>query len=91
MRLSEEEIEQSLRQLPGWAYIDGELTKRYELPTFLDAIRFVNEVARLAEEQNHHPDIRISYRRVTLQWVTHDQGGVTEIDVRLAKECDALG
>jgi 4a-hydroxytetrahydrobiopterin dehydratase len=70
----------------GWAEIDRALERTFELPTFPDAIAFVNRVAELAEAENHHPDIRIDYRKVTLRWWTHTAGGVTERDVELARK-----
>jgi len=68
----------------GWAEIEGALERTFELETFVDAIAFVNRVAELAEAENHHPDIRIDYRNVTLRWWTHSAGGITDRDVELA-------
>jgi 4a-hydroxytetrahydrobiopterin dehydratase len=68
----------------GWAEVDGALEREFELETFPAAIAFVNAVARLAERENHHPDIRISYRKVTLRWWTHTAGGITDRDRELA-------
>ena len=68
----------------GWAEIDGALEREFTFDTFPIAIAFVNAVARLAQRENHHPDIRISYRNVTLRWVTHSAGGITDRDRDLA-------
>jgi 4a-hydroxytetrahydrobiopterin dehydratase len=68
----------------GWNEVDGALEREFELPSFADAIAFVNRVAELAEAENHHPDIAISYKRVTLRWTTHSAGGITERDRELA-------
>jgi 4a-hydroxytetrahydrobiopterin dehydratase len=76
--------------LEGWAEIDGALERTFELATFPDAIAFVTRVAALAEAENHHPDIRIEYRKVTLRWWTHTAGGVTERDVELARKSGEL-
>ena len=70
--------------VPGWSDVGGALERTFELATFPDAIAFVNRVADLAEVENHHPEIRIDYRRVTLRWWTHTAGGITERDVELA-------
>jgi 4a-hydroxytetrahydrobiopterin dehydratase len=67
-----------------WPEVDGALEREFVLPSFGEAIAFVNRVAELAETENHHPDIAISYKRVTLRWTTHSEGGVTERDHRLA-------
>jgi 4a-hydroxytetrahydrobiopterin dehydratase len=68
----------------GWDEVDGALQRQFELPSFAEAIAFVNRVAELAETENHHPDIAISYKRVTLRWTTHSAGGITERDRELA-------
>jgi 4a-hydroxytetrahydrobiopterin dehydratase len=70
--------------VPGWDEVDGALQREFELPSFAEAIAFVNRVANLAEAENHHPDISVSYKRVTLRWTTHSAGGVTERDRELA-------
>ncbi|HSX21427.1 MAG TPA: 4a-hydroxytetrahydrobiopterin dehydratase [Gaiellaceae bacterium] len=75
---------QRVSELAGWDEVDGALQRVFELPSFADAIAFVNEVARLAEAENHHPDIAISYKRVTLRWTTHSAGDITDRDRELA-------
>lgn len=78
-------------QLPvGWIDSQGALERTFELPSFRDAIAFVGRVADLAEEANHHPDITISYKKVTLRWTTHSAGGLTDLDYELASRTDAL-
>ena len=74
----------------GWAEVDGGLERTFELPSFREAIEFVSRVAELAEQENHHPDIRISYRKVTLRWTTHSAGGITDRDYVLAERSDGL-
>ncbi len=74
-----------------WVEKDGKLTKSFELASFPDAIAFVGKVADIAEQQDHHPDIDIRWRTVTLAVNTHDQGGaITDKDHRLAEAVDAL-
>lgn len=65
----------------GWEVVEGALQRTFELPSFGEAIAFVNRVAEAAEEANHHPDIAISYRRVTLRYWTHSAGAITDRDV----------
>jgi 4a-hydroxytetrahydrobiopterin dehydratase len=74
----------------GWVEIDGALERGFELPSFRDAIAFVNRLAELAEAENHHPDLGISYRRVTVRWTTHSEGGVTDRDRALALRTTGL-
>lgn len=73
-----------------WREVDGALERTFELPSFADAIAFVTRVAGLAEAENHHPDIAVAYRKVTLRWTTHSAGGITERDRDLAARSAAL-
>lgn len=68
----------------GWSEVDGALERTFTFEDFPQALAFVNRVGVLAEAENHHPDIRIDYRRVTLRWWTHTAGGITDRDVELA-------
>lgn len=70
--------------------MDSKLERELEFPSFREAIAFVDRLADLAEEANHHPDIDIRYRRVTVRWWTHTAGGVTDRDRELAARTDAL-
>lgn len=75
---------------PDWIERDGALERTYELPSFPEAIAFVGRVAEVAEEANHHPDIAVSYRNVTLRWSTHSAGGITDRDYDLARRSDGV-
>ncbi|MEA2641391.1 MAG: 4a-hydroxytetrahydrobiopterin dehydratase [Chloroflexota bacterium] len=91
-RLSDTEITEALRDLPAWERQDDEIVRTVRFPAFMDGIRFINRVAELAEAADHHPDVDIRYRNVRFALSTHDQGGLTEKDVALAKQIDeALG
>jgi 4a-hydroxytetrahydrobiopterin dehydratase len=74
----------------GWIDSQGALERTFELPSFRAAIAFVGRVADLAEEANHHPDITISYKKVTLRWTTHSAGGITDLDYELAARTDGV-
>jgi 4a-hydroxytetrahydrobiopterin dehydratase len=74
----------------GWTITDGALERTFELPSFSEAIAFVNRVAELAEQEGHHPDIAVSYKKVTLRWTTHSEGGITDRDYAMAQRSDAL-
>ena len=76
--------------MADWIEVDGALERAFELPSFAEAIAFVDRVAALAERENHHPDIQISYRRVTLRWTTHSAGGITDRDRELAERSAGL-
>jgi 4a-hydroxytetrahydrobiopterin dehydratase len=75
---------------PAWELVGGRLMKTVTCPSFTAALDFVTAVGRLAEEADHHPDIDIRWRTVTLSLVTHDVGGLTELDLALARAIDAL-
>jgi 4a-hydroxytetrahydrobiopterin dehydratase len=73
-----------------WQEQDETLVREFELPSFPAAIAFVDRLGELAESENHHPDIDIRYRRVTVRWTTHSEGGITEKDRELAERTSAL-
>ena len=74
----------------GWDEVDGALQRRFRFESFPDAIDFVRRVAELAERENHHPDIAVSYREVTLGWRTHSAGAITDRDRELAERSARL-
>ncbi len=82
--LSEAEIQSSLQKLSGWKYRDKAIQRVYEFPDFSQAMKFVNKVAEAAEQANHHPDIDIRYNKVTMSLTSHDSGGVTNRDLKMA-------
>jgi 4a-hydroxytetrahydrobiopterin dehydratase len=86
--LSNDQIDDRLTGLPGWAREGDAIEKTFELPSFPDAIDFVNRIAAFAEAANHHPDLDIRYRRVHVALSTHDEGGITEKDFALASEIE---
>jgi 4a-hydroxytetrahydrobiopterin dehydratase len=87
-KLTTEAVQVALKKLPGWSSKDETIGKQYTWPSFPEAIKFVNQVADLAEQADHHPDILINYRRVTLTLSTHSEGGITQKDFDLAAQID---
>ena len=87
--LSEAEIQDGLKSV-AWSREGEKLAKQVKLSDFRAAMAFVNEVAEIAERLNHHPDITISWNRVSLEVSTHDSGGLTALDFELARGVDAL-
>jgi len=73
-----------------WLEQDEALVGEFELPSFPAAVEFVDRLAELAESENHHPDIDIRYRRVTVRWTTHSAGGITGKDREMAERTSAL-
>jgi len=77
--------------MDSWEEIDGALERTFEFESFPAAIAFVGRVAEAAEAANHHPDIDIRYRRVTVRWTTHSAGGITDRDREMAALTANLG
>jgi len=88
--LSAEDARLRLRALPGWQIVAAELVKTFQFKDFRASIAFVNQLAELAEEAAHHPDIDIRYNRVRLALTTHDAGGLTAKDFDLATLAERL-
>ncbi len=88
-KLSSSEIEAGVAALPGWALKDGALTKQFEFPSFADLVSFLVKVGFIAEKADHHPDMQISYRRLTFSLSTHDVQAITRKDLELAKQIEA--
>jgi 4a-hydroxytetrahydrobiopterin dehydratase len=84
------ELEQAIKTLSGWTLERGELVQQWTFQDFPAAIHFVNQVAPLAEDAGHHPDIDIRYNRVRLALVSHDAGGITERDISMAKRISGV-
>ena len=87
-KLNDESIDGWLKGRKGWKRSGNALTKDFDFPSFRDAIVFVNRVASLADDFDHHPDIDIRYTTVTLLLTTHSAGGLTEMDLKLAEGVD---
>ncbi len=88
--LEENELESALKKCPEWEIEGKSITRTIEFEEFMEGIDFVNDLAEIADEAQHHPDINIRYTRITLKLTTHDSGGVTEADIELAQRIDNL-
>jgi 4a-hydroxytetrahydrobiopterin dehydratase len=87
-KLSDLEIQRALGRLAGWSRRGDTLVKSYSFGSFADGIAFVTRVAKRADAMNHHPDIDVRYTKITCTLSTHDAGGITESDLKLAEEID---
>ena len=90
MKLSQAEIEQRMKTLQGWRLEGNEITKQFTFAGFPEAVAFVDRLAPKAEAADHHPDILINYKRVTLTYSTHSEGGLTGKDFEGAATADQL-
>ena len=89
--LNDAEIARALEGLPGWSRRDDALVRQYLVEGgFSDAVAFVSRLAAAADDADHHPDIAISWNRVTVAWSTHSAGGITDRDVAMARHADAI-
>ncbi|MGP8070298.1 MAG: 4a-hydroxytetrahydrobiopterin dehydratase [Candidatus Bathyarchaeia archaeon] len=84
MALSRSKAREEVSKLGNWTLRRSIISRKFVFANFAQTMRFVNMVARLAEAANHHPDITINYNRVKLALTTHDEGGLTMKDFRLA-------
>jgi 4a-hydroxytetrahydrobiopterin dehydratase len=89
-KLSREEIDRRLKTLNGWSLEGDAIKKQFTFKGFPEAVAFVNRLMPEAEAADHHPDIQINYRRVTLNYSTHSEGGLTEKDFAGAQMADRV-
>jgi 4a-hydroxytetrahydrobiopterin dehydratase len=82
--LTEEAIRARMASVPGWERTGAEIHRSYTFGSFREAMEFANRVAEQAEAADHHPDILVQYRKVTLTLTSHDAGGLTERDFKMA-------
>ena len=88
--LTDAQIQQELNSLHGWQKVGTAIQRVFRFQDFKAAMVFVNQVAEAAEKANHHPDIDIRYNTVTMSLVSHDSGGVTQRDLRMAGVIDRI-
>jgi 4a-hydroxytetrahydrobiopterin dehydratase len=90
-RLSDDDVRTALTDgLPGWAYDGAAIEKEFAFKGFMAAIGFIDRLAVKAQAARHHPDLENHYNRVLVSLSTHDEGGVTELDVELARAIEAV-
>jgi 4a-hydroxytetrahydrobiopterin dehydratase len=88
--LTDSEIEARLSEHPGWERRGDAIAKTFERGDFVGSVRFVESLVGPAEAMGHHPDVEISWDRVTVSIATHSEGGVTAADFELATKIDSL-
>ncbi len=88
--IDSEELGDWMKKVPEWDLDETSISRTFEFETYMEGIDFVNGVAEMAEEANHHPDMEIHFGWVEVTLSTHDQGGLTELDFGLAKKIDAF-
>ncbi len=90
MRLSPEEIDEEIKNLPGWSVVNEKLHREIQFDSFNQAFGFMTRAAMEIEKMNHHPEWFNVYNRLTIDLMTHDAGGITRNDINLAKVLNSL-
>ncbi len=88
--LEEEEISSLLKQVSGWGLKEGHVYKKFKFKDFIEAMKFVNSVADIAEQEGHHPDICVHYSKIEIEIWTHAINGLSENDFILAAKIDEI-
>ena len=89
-KISDDKAAEYMSELPNWQIRDGRLFRRWDFKNFKEAKAFVDKVSDLAEQVNHHPDIKFSFKYAEIEIYTHKIGGLTESDFILAAKIDEL-
>ena len=87
-RLSVTEIQEKLSALNEWEFKDNTIRKTFTFETYMESIGFINRLAEIAEEANHHPDMAVGWCRIDVAFTSHDQGGVTLACIEMAKKAN---
>lgn len=90
MRLSQTDIDEELKNLPGWSVVNEKLHKEFQFDSFNQAFGFMTRAAMEIEKMNHHPEWLNVYNKITIELTTHDAGGITKNDINLAKILNSL-
>lgn len=88
--LTPDAVSAAIESLKGWESNGSSLKKTFTFPSYLTGIDFVNAVAKEAEAMNHHPDLHVGWRKVGVELSTHSAGGITALDIELARRMNAL-
>jgi 4a-hydroxytetrahydrobiopterin dehydratase len=88
--LSPPDLEKAVGELPNWSIQNQKLHRQFQFPSFVEAFGFMSSVALVAESMGHHPEWFNVYNRVTVDLTTHDAGGITNLDIELAKKMEQL-
>ena len=90
MILTSDEINNALQGLSGWEIVDGYVSKEFTFKGFIHAFGFMTQVAIHAQVMKHHPEWSNVYNKVKINLITHDEGGITELDTRLAEKAERI-
>jgi 4a-hydroxytetrahydrobiopterin dehydratase len=88
--MTSKQVRIRMKTVPKWSQRARTIRRTFTFEGFLQSLDFVNRIAKKAEKSHHHPDIDIRFNKVTLTLTTHDEGGLTEKDFSLARQCDEV-
>jgi len=89
-KMTPDQIREKLKSFEGWRYEDGRLKTSFDTGNFNAGVELIGKIAKLADELNHHPDVKLTYPRVEIELKTHDSDGITEFDFELARQINQL-
>ena len=88
--ISEKELSLILKDLPEWQLVDKKIRRKWKFNDFIETFGFLTKIALLSEAMNHHPEIQSVYNILTIELTTHDAGGITDLDIKLAKSINSI-
>jgi 4a-hydroxytetrahydrobiopterin dehydratase len=89
-KLANQEIQNKMKEIPNWRLENDAIVRDWSFNDFSEAMDFINQIARLAENHDHHPELFNVYNKVSLKFSTHDAGGLTNRDFKIAQDIDNL-
>jgi 4a-hydroxytetrahydrobiopterin dehydratase len=88
--LSNSDIQYAISDLNGWEFKNNAIHKIFTFESYLNSIAFINRLAEIAEEKNHHPDMVVGWCKIDVAFTSHDQGGVTTACIEMAKKIESV-
>jgi len=88
--LTDSEIQSNLDLMEGWSFVNSSISKEFLFDSYMDGIEFVNELAKVSEKNNHHPDLIVSWCKVNVTFTSHELGGVSSECINMAKALETL-
>jgi len=89
-KLSDQQVSERLKQLPGWELVNGEVAKTYAFKNYYETMAFVNATAWVSHREDHHPDLEVGYNKCAVTYSTHSVGGLSAKDFECAGKIEKL-
>jgi 4a-hydroxytetrahydrobiopterin dehydratase len=89
-KLSDQQVRDGLKQLPGWELVNGEIAKTYAFKNYYETMAFVNATAFVSHREDHHPDLEVGYNKCQVRYSTHSIGGISDKDLQCAGKVERL-